>query len=174
MMVVSTAVAEPHSPLGVLRQAFRLVRALLRGHKGLFATAVAGAVVFALCTVLSAEIVGRITDDVIRPRFEDGSVSAGTVAGVLGALVLVGLVRAVGVVVRRVWAGRTSWRIAEGLTNQVIDHVVRQPAPWHRRQSTGDLITRAGVDTEASTAVLNPLPYASGVVTILVLSGCGW
>jgi len=171
MMVVSTAVAEPHSPLGVWRQAFRLVRALLRGHKGLFATAVAGAVVFALCTVLSAEIVGRITDDVIRPRFEDGSVSAGTVAGVLGALVLVGLVRAVGVVVRRVWAGRTSWRIAEGLTNQVIDHVVRQPAPWHRRQSTGDLITRAGVDTEASTAVLNPLPYASGVVTILVLSG---
>ena len=171
MTIVSTAAVEPHSQLGVWRQAFRLVRVLLRGHKGLFATAVAGATVFALCTVLSAEIVGRITDDVIRPRFEDGSVSAGTVAAVLGALVLVGLVRAVGVVVRRVWAGRTSWRIAEGLTNQVIDHVVKQPAPWHRRQSTGDLITRAGVDTEASTAVLNPLPYASGVVTILVLSG---
>ncbi|MEX1105650.1 MAG: ABC transporter ATP-binding protein [Ilumatobacteraceae bacterium] len=171
MTTVSIAVAQPHSPLGVWRQAFRLVRALLRGHKRMFFIAVAGAAVFASCTVLSAEIVGRITDDVIRPRFEEGSVPAGTVVAVLGALIVVGLVRAVGVVVRRVWAGRTSWRIAEGLTNQVVDHVVRQPAPWHRRQSTGDLITRAGVDTEASTAVLNPLPYASGVVIILVLSG---
>lgn len=171
MTTVSVAPIEHPRALGVWRQAFRLVRALLHGHKRLFFTAVAGAAVFAACTVLSAEIVGRVTDDVIRPRFEDGHVSAGTVAAVLGALILVGLVRAAGVVVRRVWAGRTSWRIAESLTNQVVDHVVRQPAPWHRRQSTGDVITRAGVDTEASTAVLNPLPYASGVIIILLLSG---
>lgn len=171
MTTVSVSALEHRSALDVWRQAFRLVRALLRGHKRLFATAVAGSAVFASCTVLSAEIVGRVTDDVIRPRFEEGSVPASTVMAVLGALILVGLVRAAGVIVRRVWAGRTSWRIAESLTNQVVDHVVRQPAPWHRRQGTGDVITRAGVDTEASTAVLNPLPYASGVVIILVLSG---
>ncbi len=155
---------------GTFRAAWRLLRLLLKGHRRLFFTAVAGASVFAACTVLSAEIVGRITDDLIRPRFEEGSVGTGTVALVLGALILVGIVRGVGVVVRRVWAGRTGWRIAEKLTGDVIDRVVEQPAPWHRRQSTGDLITRAGVDTEAATAVLQPLPYASSVVVMLALS----
>ncbi|MEK7426413.1 MAG: ABC transporter ATP-binding protein [Actinomycetota bacterium] len=155
---------------GIWRPAWNLLRALLRHHKRLFATAVAGAAVFATCTVLSAEVVGRIIDDVVRPRFEQGSVRARTVVLALGTLVLVGLVRAVGVVVRRTWAGRTTWRITESLTAEVVDRVVAQPAPWHRRQSTGDLITRAGVDTEAATAVLGPLPYASSVVVMLVLS----
>ncbi len=163
-------VRAPRRPTGTMVAAFRLLRLLLKGHRRLFATAVAGASVFAACTVLSAEIVGRVTDRLIRPRFEQGSVGVGTVALVLGALVLVGVVRGAGVVVRRVWAGRTGWRITEKLTHEVIDHVVAQPAPWHRRQSTGDLITRAGVDAEAATAVLQPLPYASGVVVMLGLS----
>lgn len=155
---------------GMWRQAYRLLRALLRGHKRPFVVAVTGATVFATCTVLSAEVVARITDDVIRPRFEDGTVPASTVAAVLGALILVGVVRAVGVVIRRTWAGKTVWGIVDSLTGQVVDRVVQQPAPWVRRQSPGDVITRAGVDTEASTAVLQPLPFASGVVTILILS----
>jgi len=148
----------------------RLLRALLKHHKRLFFTAVGGAAVFAACTVFSSVVVGRITDDVITPRFEEGSVRARTVVLVLGTLVLTGLVRAAGVVVRRTWAGRTTWRITESLTAQVVDRVVAQPAPWHRRQSTGDVITRAGVDAEAATAVLGPLPYASSVVVLLVLS----
>ncbi len=161
---------EPTDVTGNFRAASHLLRQLLKGHKRLFFTAVAGASVFAACTVLSAEIVGRVTDQVIRPRFETGSVGTGTVAAVLGSLILVGIVRGAGVVVRRVWAGRTGWRIAEKLTGDVIDRVVAQPAPWHRRQSTGDLITRAGVDTEAATAVLQPLPFASSVVVMLLLS----
>jgi ATP-binding cassette, subfamily B, bacterial len=156
--------------VGIWRPAFRLIRALLRHHKRLFFTSVAGASVFAACTVLSAEIVGRITDDVVRPRFEEGSVAVGTVVAVLAALIVVGVVRAAGVVVRRTFAGRTAWRIAESLTGDVVDHVVAQPTPWHRRQSTGDIITRAGVDTEAATAVLQPLPFATSVVVMLVLS----
>jgi ATP-binding cassette, subfamily B, bacterial len=150
--------------------ALRLIWLLVRGHKLLFFTAVGGAALFAACTVASAEIVGRITDDVITPRFDEGSVGAGAVVAVLGALILVGVVRAIGVVIRRSWAGRTGWRVTESLTAQVIDRVVEQPAPWHRRQSTGDLITRAGVDTEAATGVLQPLPFACGVVVMLSLS----
>lgn len=154
-----------------LTQAVRLLRALLRNHRRLFFTAVAGAAVFASCTVLSSVVVRYIADDVIRPRFDDGgSVSNGKVAIVLGTLILVGLIRAGGVIVRRTFAGRTTWRVTESLTAKVIDRIIAQPATWHRRQSTGDLITRAGVDAEAATAVLGPLPYASSVVVLLVLS----
>ena len=80
-----------------LREAFGLVRALVRHHKRLFFTAVGGAAVFAACTVLSAAIVRLITDDLIAPRFNNGSVSKSRVLIVLGALVLVGFVRAAAV-----------------------------------------------------------------------------
>lgn len=153
-----------------LVQAFQLVRALVRHHKRLFFTAVAGAAVFAACTVGSAVVVRMITDEVIDPRFNEGSVSARKVAVVLGALIVLGFVRAAGVVVRRTWAGRTSWRVTESITGEVIHSLTLQPVPWHRNQSTGDLITRAGVDAEAATAVLNPLPFASGVVVLVGLS----
>ncbi|CAN5665779.1 ABC transporter ATP-binding protein [soil metagenome] len=157
-------------PRGRLRQAFWLVRALVKHHKGLFFTAVGGAAVFATCTVLSAAIVRLITDDLIAPRFNNGSVSKGRVLAVLGILILVGIVKAAGVVVRRTWAGRTSWRVTERLTSQVVQQLAHQPAPWHRQQTTGDLITRAGIDAEAATAILGPLPFATGVVVLVGLS----
>lgn len=153
-----------------LRLAFQLIRALVRHHKRTFFTAVGGASVFAACTVLSAAVVRLIIDDLINPRFNEGSVETSRVVTVLGVLILVGFVRAAGVVVRRTWAGRTTWRVTETLTSEVIDRLTEQPAPWHRSQSTGDLITRAGVDAEAATAVLGPLPFASGVVVLVGLS----
>jgi ATP-binding cassette, subfamily B, bacterial len=151
-------------------QASRLIRGLLRHHKGLFFTAVACAAVFAACTVFSSVVVRLIIDEVIVPRFEAGTVGADRVVAILGLLVVVGVVRALGVVGRRTFAGRTSWRVTESLTAEVVDRVVAQPVPWHRRQRTGDVITRAGVDAEAATQVLNPLPFASSVVLMLVLS----
>ena len=154
-----------------LAQAFRLLRALLRHHKRLFFTAVTGAAVFAACTVASAALVSKITDDIIGPRFNEGSVRARTVVSILGVLILLGVIRAAGVVVRRTWAGRTAWRVTETISADVVDALVAQPVPWHRRQSTGDLITRAGVDAEAATAILGPMPFATSVILMIVLAG---
>jgi ATP-binding cassette, subfamily B, bacterial len=151
-------------------QAFRLIRGLLRHHKRLFFTAVGCAAVYASCTVFSSVVVRLIIDKVIVPRFEEGNVPTRRVVAILGLLVVVGVVRAVGVVGRRVFAGRTAWRVTESLTAEVIERVVEQPAPWHRQQRTGDIITRAGVDAEAATHVLHPLPFASSVVLMLMLS----
>jgi ATP-binding cassette, subfamily B, bacterial len=151
-------------------QAFRLIRGLLRHHKKLFFTAVGCAAVYASCTVFSSVVVRLIIDKVIVPRFEEGSVPTGRVVAILGLLIAVGVVRAAGVVGRRTFAGRTSWRVTESLTAEVVDRVVTQPIPWHREQRTGDVITRAGVDAEAATHVLNPLPFATSVVLMLILS----
>ncbi|MSV79677.1 MAG: ATP-binding cassette domain-containing protein [Actinobacteria bacterium] len=155
---------------GRMRQALRLVRALLRHHHRTFFVAVGGAAVFAACTVYSAVVVRMITDEVIDPRFRRGTVSSSKVVVVLGALILLGCVRAAGVVVRRTFAGRTQWRAAESISAEVIDRLSEQAVPWHRSQSTGDLVTGAGVDAEAATAVLSPLPFASGVVVLVGLS----
>jgi ABC-type multidrug transport system fused ATPase/permease subunit len=59
------------------------------------------------------------------------------------------------------------------LTDEVVDVIVKQPPQWHRQQSTGDLLTRAGVDVEASVAVMAPLPYASSVILMMAIAAVG-
>jgi ABC-type multidrug transport system fused ATPase/permease subunit len=59
------------------------------------------------------------------------------------------------------------------LTDEVVDVIVQQPPQWHRQQSTGDLLTRAGVDVEASVAVMAPLPYASSVILMMLIAAVG-
>jgi ABC-type multidrug transport system fused ATPase/permease subunit len=157
-------------PDGRFAQAVYLLKGLLRHQKRTFFIAVGAASVFAACTVGSAAVVRWMIDDVITPRFNEGTVEISTVVAVLGTLVLLGVVRACAVIVRRTWAGRTAWRVTERLSGEVVDRLTEQPAPWHRRQTTGDLITRAGVDAEAATAILSPLPFASGTVVLVVLS----
>ena len=156
--------------MGRFRQATSLIRALLRHQKATFAVAVSGAAVFALCTVASAMAVRLVIDKIITPRFRDGHVGVATTVSVLGLVVGIGLIRATGVVVRRTWAGRTNWGVTARLSAEVVDRLVEQPVPWHRVQSTGDLMTRAGVDAEAATSVLSPMPYASGTVMLIVFS----
>jgi ATP-binding cassette subfamily B protein len=153
-----------------LRQGVTLIGALVRLHPRLFAIAVGGSAIYALCTVASAIGLQWVTDHVILPRFEEGHVATSTVIAGLAAILLIGIVRAVGVVTRRSFAVMTQYRVAETLSSRVIDKVVAQPAPWHRRQTTGDLVARVGVDVDASIAVLAPTPFATGVVLMVIVS----
>jgi ATP-binding cassette, subfamily B, bacterial len=155
---------------GRLRRSTRMVRSMVSLHRGPFAVAVTGAAIFATCTVLSSVAVQWVTDHVIVPRFEEGEVAWSTlVAGVvfIGA---VGIFRAGAVVMRRVFAGITQFRVGATLSSSVVDRLVRQPISWHQRRPDGDLVGRAGVDTDTAIAVLAPIPYATGTVLMIVLS----
>jgi len=152
------------------RVAARLVRDLVRIHPRPFIIAVGGAALFALCTVASAVVLRWVIDHVVDPRLRQGHVAVGTVFVGLGLVIIVGLVRAAGVVIRRTWAGRAHWRIAESLTVEVLDRLVEQPVAWHQKRPSGDLAARGGVDVDASVDVLSPLPFASGVVLLVFVS----
>lgn len=154
-------------------EGYRLVRDLVSRHPWYFATAVSGAAVFAVFTAGSSLGIRWLIDRVIVPRFDEGGVGWATVLAGCGLIVSISLIRAAGVVVRRTYAGRTQWGIAEDLGVEVVSRYASQPAPWHRRHATGDLIARAGVDVETSTAVLAPLPYGSSVVLLLLVSAVG-
>lgn len=150
-----------------------LIGALVSRQKLSFAVAVSGAAVFALCTAGSSLGVRWVIDRVIVPRFRDGEVAGATVATGCVILVVISLVRATGVVVRRTFAGKTEWGVAEKVGNEVAERYAAQPASWHRTRSSGDLVARAGVDVEASVAVLAPLPYGSSVLLLLLVSAVG-
>jgi ABC-type multidrug transport system fused ATPase/permease subunit len=133
----------------------------------------AGAVVFAVCTVGSSWLLRWIIDEVIIRRFDSNTFSLSQTLTAVGLLIGLSLIRACGVVVRRSFAGRAQWRTAQSLTDEVVDVIVKQPPQWHRQQSTGDLLTRAGVDVEASVAVMAPLPYASSVFLMMAIAAVG-
>jgi ABC-type multidrug transport system fused ATPase/permease subunit len=147
-----------------------MIRTEVALHPKTFAIAVSGAVVFALATVASSWAVRWITDEVIVPRFEDGHVAPAMVIAGAALVIGIGLIRSVGVVVRRTWAGRTQFRVLGSLRGQVIDHYQGQPYRWHRRHPTGELIAHAGVDPEAATEVLAPIPYSTGTIVLIVTS----
>lgn len=153
-----------------LKEAFQLIRVIVKFHPRLFTIAVSGAAVFAICTVGSSIGVRWMVDRVILIRFQEGRLDATAI--VIGACLVIGigLVRAAGVVVRRSYAGRTEWRTAESITNRVLDHVVAQPIAWHRKRMTGDIVARCGVDSDASVSILAPLPFASSVLVMMLVS----
>ena len=155
------------------RRGARLILELVRHQPRTFAVAVSGAAVFAVCTAGSSLGVRWIIDRVIIPRFDEGGVGWTTVLTGCLVIVAISLVRATGVVVRRVYAGKTEWGVAEKLGMKVVGRLVDQPVVWHRRRPDGDLVARAGVDVEASVAVLAPLPYGSSVVLLLAVSAVG-
>lgn len=160
-----------HEAKSRLIEAANLVRRIVKFHPRLFVTAVLGAAVFAVCTVASSIGLQWMIDNVIIVRFEQDDTDI--VALFVGSLIIIGigLLRAFGVVIRRSFAGRTEWRTAETITEQVLDHVIAQPIKWHRSRMTGDIVARCGVDSDASVSILAPLPFSTSVVVMMVVSG---
>lgn len=152
------------------RRNLRFVGELVRMHPRLFGTAVAGAAVFALLTVASSFAIGWIIDHVILPRFDDGKVAVGTVMAGIALVIVIGVVRAAAIVVRRSFAAKTQWRVAQSFTDEVVQRYIDQPVSWHNRRADGDLVQRAGVDAEAAVSVLGPIPFATGTVIMVVAS----
>jgi ABC-type multidrug transport system fused ATPase/permease subunit len=150
-----------------------MLRAMLAMHPGTFAIAIAGAAVYAIATVASSFAIAWVTDNVIVPRFDTGHVAAGTVLAGAALIIVIGVVRAVGVVFRRNFAARAQWQVKATLQDEVIDQYQAQPMSWHSAHSTGELVAHAGVDADAATDILAPLPYSTAVVLLIVISA-GW
>lgn len=147
-----------------------MLRWELSRHPRPFAVGVFGAMVYAFATVGSSWVLGRVVDHVIRPRFETGHVPTGTVMAGAAAIVAVGVLKAAGIVTRRVGASYAKFDVEQTMRVQVVEQYQRLPLSWHRSQSTGRLMATANADVEAATEILAPLPYATGVVTLVLVT----
>ena len=153
-----------------LRLAISLLRQLLKFHPRPFLIAVAGASVYAICTVASSFGLGYVVDQVIIPRYQTNLIERQTFLTACFIVIGIGLVRAVGVVVRRSYAGVSHWSTSESLSTQLIRHIMRQPTMWHQKHMTGDLVARVGVDSDTAASVLGPLPFSTSVVLLVGLT----
>jgi ABC-type multidrug transport system fused ATPase/permease subunit len=167
---MATAPASVDAPSGTLRRGLRMLRAELAMHRGTFAVGIAGAALFAVATVGSALAVRWVTDNVILPRFDEGEVAVATVVTGAALIIGVGVAKAIGVVFRRSFAARGQWQVKGTLQERVVDQYQAQPLAWHSEHTTGELVAHAGVDADAATEVLAPLPYSTAVVLLIVIS----
>lgn len=147
------------------------IRSIASLHPRLFAVAVAGASVYAICTVGSSIAIEWVIDNAVVPRFDEGDVATATVITGCALIIGIGVLRAAGVVVRRSFAGMTQWRIAETLTGDVADRLVTQPLTWHQRHSDGQLVARGSVDVDTTIRVMAPIPFATSTVLMIVVAG---
>ncbi len=152
------------------RLAVSLLRNLLRFHPRPFLIAVGGASLYAVCTVASSYGLGFVIDEVVLPRFQSGVSELSAYFTACLIVIGIGLLRAVGVVFRRSYAGVSHWSTSESLSKKLVRHVMNQPSMWHQRHMTGDLVARIGVDSDTAAQVLGPLPFSTSVVLLVFLT----
>jgi ATP-binding cassette, subfamily B, bacterial len=154
----------------VLRRGFTLIGRAVAGSPRYFAWGGASAALFAAMTILSSVVLGRITDQVILPSFEEG-VADGRTLGVAAAIVVgVGLLKGVGVAGRRLGAYLAMFDLQVRTRRAVTQRYLDLPLVWHRRHSTGALMSNANSDVEEAYRVSAPLPMAFAAALLLLVT----
>jgi ATP-binding cassette, subfamily B, bacterial len=136
-------------------------------HPRPFVVAVLGAMVYAVGTVAQSWVLGQVVDRAVTPRFESGQFRAGVAVAAACAIVAVGLVKTVGIITRRIAATIVHANVQATLREGLAQRYHRLPLTWHHEHPAGELLSRAEGDLEAASEILSPLPFATGVLTML-------
>ncbi len=159
-----------HERQVLLSDAWRLIREQVALHPGPFAVSVVGALLYAGATVVSAEVLGYVTDSVIYPTYVGDGPTPDPVMWGAAAIVAVVVLRSVGVVARRYFAGMTAERVQATFRRTLTDRYLRLPLSWHQQVPTGQLLAHADNDTEKMAEVLHPLPFSLGTFFLAAFS----
>ena len=162
----------PTTPQGVFKRGMYVLWVALRNAPGPFALGAVGAVVFAAATVGSALALGWVTDEVLEPSFAAGELETGLLWLGVALVVGVGVLKAVGVVLRRYYAFLAQFDLQAEFRRQVTRRYLALPMSWHRRHSTGELLSNANADVETTFHIAPPLPMALSAT--LMVGGTGY
>ena len=165
----ATTTTTPTVDRAIFRRGMRLVMSYVRMHPKPFAASVAGAVLFAFASLWLTEALGRATDEVLRPAFE-GEVESREVWLAVGALMLGGVGRALGIMLRRYYSGVAGERVMATLRTRVAERYRELSLRFHRETPTGELLAHMEADVKAAVDVFWPVPFAMGVIVLTLLA----
>ena len=117
-----------------LMDGFRVLGVAIRREPWIFTVSTLGSVLFGALTVADAWVLGWSTDHVVLPAFENGHIGGGMLLAVLGLFVGVAILRAVGIVARRLGAGVMQYRMQAAYRREVTAQYLALP---HRRDIIG-------------------------------------
>src|SRR3954471_15598163 len=155
---------------GTLRDGFAVLGVAIRREPWIFTLSTLGSLLFGALTVADAWVLGWATDHVVLPAFRDGDIRPGGLFAILALFVAVALLRAVGIVARRLGAGVMQYRMQAHYRRSVTRQYLRLPMEWHQRHPTGQLLSNANSDVEAAWAPIAPLPMAVGTIAMMVIA----
>jgi ATP-binding cassette subfamily B protein len=136
----------------------------------MFSLAVAASSVYGGMTVASAYVIGQVTNRVILPAFADGATTAAALSLAAAAILGVALLKIVGILGRRLFAGIMGYRLQADYRRRVTRQYLRLPLSWHQRHPTGQLLSNANSDVEASWYFVSPLPFACGALVMIAIT----
>ncbi|MGZ4640497.1 MAG: ABC transporter ATP-binding protein [Blastococcus sp.] len=154
----------------VVRRGLRHVGLAIVEQKGMFTLAFLASSLYGGMTVASAWVLGAITNRVLLPAFATGGTT--TAALTLAALAILGVavLKIVGILGRRLFAGIMSYRLQADYRRRVTGQYLRLPLSWHQRHPTGQLLSNANSDVESSWFFVAPLPFACGALVMIAIT----
>ena len=152
------------------REGFAVLGHAIRREPGIFILSTIGSVLFALLTVADAWVLGWSTNHVLIPAFEHGEIDPALLWTVLALFLGVAILRAVGIVARRLGAGVMQFRMQAHTRRAVTRQYLSLPMEWHQRHPTGQLLSNAYSDVEAAWGPIAPLPMALGTVVMMAIA----
>ncbi|HQR25929.1 MAG TPA: ABC transporter ATP-binding protein [Nocardioides sp.] len=152
------------------REGFAVLWVAIRREPWIFTVSTVGSLLFGALTVADAWVLGWATDHVVVPAFKKGTIAPELLWAVLALFVGVALLRAVGIVARRLGAGVMQYRMQAHDRRAVTRQYLSLPMEWHQRHPTGQLLSNANSDVEAAWAPIAPLPMAVGTVAMMVVA----
>lgn len=153
-----------------LGDGFRVLGAGIRREPWVFTLSTLGSVLFGALTVADAWVLGWATDEVLIPAFDTGTTTTSALLAILGLFVAVAILRAVGIVARRLGAGIMQYRVMAAYRREVTRQYLSLPMSWHARHPTGELLSNANSDVEAAWAPIAPLPMAVGTLAMMLIA----
>ncbi|MDX6237953.1 MAG: ATP-binding cassette, subfamily bacterial, partial [Kribbellaceae bacterium] len=151
----------------VTRRGFAVLRVAIHEEPFVFAFSVVCSMLYGAMTVADGWGLGWATDHVIRPALERGDTTFGAVASLISLFLGIAVLRAIGVVGRRVGAGVMQFRLQATYRRRVTRQYLTLPLEWHHRHPTGQLLSNANADVESTWFPIAPLPMAVGVIAML-------
>ena len=151
----------------VVRRGMRHVGRAIVEQPGMFALAFLASSLYGGMTVASAYVLGGVTDRVVLPALDDGVTSAGALTLAAAAILGVAVLKIFGILGRRLFAGVMGYRLQAEYRRRVTGQYLRLPLSWHQRHPTGQLLSNANSDVEASWFFVAPLPFACGAVVMI-------
>jgi ATP-binding cassette subfamily B protein len=104
----------------------------------------------------------------VTPAIAAHHVTAGQLAYIGGVIALVVVVTVIGVLGRRLAGGIAMFNLGAMYRRQVTRQYLRLPLAWHHKHPSGQLLSNANADVEATWNIFAPLPMAIGVIVMLV------
>ncbi|MCZ6460723.1 MAG: ABC transporter ATP-binding protein [Actinobacteria bacterium] len=143
----------------------RLIARTLRSYPATAAIAIAGALIWMASVVAIPYVIGLVIDDAILG--DDRTL----LVALVGVLLVIGVIQAIGIGVRRYHGFKLSYRAEADLRNRMFTHIQRLAFSFHDETPTGQLMSRASSDLSQVRLIfaLMPIVLANLVMFLVVM-----